>query len=1272
MRKLFKTLFCLPILTLLLSSFCFASLIYQDFEENNGSGTYGWGANGATVDFSGGDDPVHSGTRCWKVTSDYPNNWGGSYVAAQVQTWDTDFEPDRNDRLIFWVYALPHENSEHLDNNVAVTFYDRDNYNAEPGFEIWTTKAAKYGEWTKLTVLFSQLPRDFNLARIDKLKFISYNAGTYYFDDIQVVSQDRVYQSFEPIIYEQDFTGEEYEKYGWAWFGEVDLFVDDLIVFEGEQSWMLDVLDYFGGTGIKSQERSYVSLDPEPGHIQSPWHVDLLGVWDDTLSLEEAIAASEYDRITFWVQGLPENGLDNDMGVQLFDHDYWIESFDPAVPANPFVIWPDKPYVYGEWTRFTVLFDELKSDDPAEPRFNLQNLNKIQFQQYWRGRYFFDDIRATKPFPEIDKTALVDDETVQWEAIDGADLYTVQISKGSPNGPWVTVYEGAATSYPLNALSPTWIRVSWKEQADPLSHPIPYQSDWSDVAYYVPAPVLIDHAALKQGAVEWTDLPQADRYEVEQAPDKRGPWALIYSGPQTTLSSVNGTWYRARAVIEESGEVVDVSPWSPVQSFTPWAGYLKAAGPYIYEQDGAGDKITLRGVNLGNYLLIEPWMTGISVSDPERTADDWNIRDTLVERFGSTEAARLLDLYQDAYIQEEDMDNILRMGANLVRLPIYYRAVREIDEATGAWAAGTTFDFAKIDRVVDWCADRGIYVLLDLHGAPGAQSKEFHSGRISVEDPAEEGFYHKLFDPGDDTYRQRTKELWQALADHYKDNTMVMGYDLLNEPFGVLDEHYYPVRQDGYDALWSLYDMLYDAIRAIDPKHIIVMEGVPSDKDWNTLPNPADVHWQNVVYQFHYYGFKFNEEGEIDGILDLEEQELYLVSGNDPDCELSPADSKFCGKVLYSKQDEYNVPVLIGEFNGFNIRAIWDLYIKTFNNLDWNWTMWSYKHHPKRQEWGLYTHMGYQGEDPDVTLDDALTLEEKFEQYDTRYHHAPNATLVKVVSDYFEQAQIISQPAEAGRTANAVNRKWYKVPFDKIFQKTPVLIAGIETYDGPNTSGIRIKRLNKKGFRVKIEEERSGDPETWHRTEVVGYFAIETGTILSSSGQVLGEAGTETVYQKNGSQWHTVHLQNEYVDPVVFMQMTTFHGRQPSHIRIRNIGPNAFEYQIEEWDYLNQKHLLEKISYVVMEQGSHELTNGKAVEVGTVNADHNWLTVPYATDFAEAPVTISQCQTVQEATAVITRERNISAGSFEVKLQEEEGADGIHAMENVAYIAIEE
>jgi hypothetical protein len=90
-----------------------------------------------------------------------------------------------------------------------------------------------------------------------------------------------------------------------------------------------------------------------------------------------------------------------------------------------------------------------------------------------------------------------------------------------------------------------------------------------------------------------------------------------------------------------------------------------------------------------------------------------------------------------------------------------------------------------------------------------------------------------------------------------------------------------------------------------------------------------------------------------------------------------------------------------------------------------------------------------------------------------------------------------------------------------------------------------------------------------------------------------------------------------------------------------------------------------------MEAGTYELQNGTRIDVGFVEADHNFMEVVFSQTFTTLPVVLTQVQTTFGSSVVVTRQRNTGVGGFQVKVQEEEGNDGSHAMETVGYIAIE-
>lgn len=915
---------------------------FQDFEADNGSDQYGWAFNNATVSRS--SEKAHSGQFSWKIVA--PQQWGGTGLQSQAQRWDMDFYPDGFDRLSFWIYALP---AQQGDNNVAVKFFDNNIYAAN-GFEVWTTQTARYNTWTSLKVLFSQLPGDFDLNHVNKIEMVNYQPGVYYVDDIKVTIEDRSYQAFEPGLR----SGAPLSEFGWSWSSAdtVGFSAGEEPLVAGEHSWKMVLTDFWRGSGLVSQEKKYLSLGGG-AHEQTLWHVD--------------IDPRHNDRLSFWVYALPETGLDSNLAIQLFDYN------DAGQPSTePLVIWTQKTAQNGVWSKFVLTFSDIqeafaKVSMPGNTVFDLDDLNKLQIQVYWPGTYFIDEIRATASSPEFDNSSTSLGK-VQWGPVPGVSFYRLQVSSQGPNGPWEDLYAGPLTEFQYNGLSRAWLRVRAEAPSRPLVLDA-YVSDWSPSTEYNPAPVLIKTDRLRENAIEVTEIPQAREYEVQSAPALIGPWVGVYTGKAIILPAVQGYFYRVRAVRRQEDTILEASRWSPVQSYTPGAGYVKANGLVLKDADGTGNTLALRGVNLGSYLLMEPWMTGIGQSDTPVVKDDWSIREILRQRFGASGEQELMETFADAYIQEADLNALYDAGVNLVRLPLYYR---NFQDDNGNWLGDFSQIFSRLDKLITDCADRGIFVLLDLHGAPGGQNAEFHSGRAG---------FNKLFAPGSegDLYRSRTVALWQVLAGRYKDNPAVLGYDLLNEPTGF--QAYYPDVTVGRQVLWQFYDVLYDAIRAVDTKHVIMMEAV---WDWEALPSPQTFGWQNVVYQFHYYMFTQDAEGNITGVQEAAQAHKNFIDQNVTSTR--------------AYQALYQIPVMVGEFNAFNYRQNWEYYLDVFNRENWLWTMWSYKVHDTSSQWGLWTHTGYKGAAPLLRTDSMATLKEKFARYATAGFHERNQSLMSLLA----------------------------------------------------------------------------------------------------------------------------------------------------------------------------------------------------------------------------------------------------------------------------------
>jgi hypothetical protein len=261
-----------------------------------------------------------------------------------------------------------------------------------------------------------------------------------------------------------------------------------------------------------------------------------------------------------------------------------------------------------------------------------------------------------------------------------------------------------------------------------------------------------------------------------------------------------------------------MAPHRPTRS----AGFVRAHGTEIV--DGDGRPLLLRGVGLGNWLLAEGymWKFGDALSSARQ------IEARIEDLVGPEAAAAFWSRFRGEFIAEADIARIAELGFDHVRLPINSRGVINDD---GSFRAD---GFAHIDRVIDWCERHGLWILLDLHGAPGGQT-----GTNIDDSPNNKP---ELF--MDDKYRKLTVELWSEIARRYRDSTTVMGYDLLNEPLPNEWQHVYPAE------LIDLYVELTAAIRAIDPDHLIMYEGSQWATNWSIFTRVLD---PNSVLQFHRY-----------------------------------------------------------------------------------------------------------------------------------------------------------------------------------------------------------------------------------------------------------------------------------------------------------------------------------------------------------------------------------------------------------------------------------
>ena len=236
--------------------------------------------------------------------------------------------------------------------------------------------------------------------------------------------------------------------------------------------------------------------------------------------------------------------------------------------------------------------------------------------------------------------------------------------------------------------------------------------------------------------------------------------------------------------------------------------------------------------------------------------------------------------------------------------------------------------FDRLDWFVQNCSQRGMYVILDMHGAFGSQNGMDHSGEIN---DGKQLYYNQ-------SNKDKTLNLWKKIAEHFKGNPAVAAYDILNEP-GIKAAATYSLH-------WDFYNEIYNTIRSKDSNHIIIME---SCWDADNLPRPSQYGWTNVAYEYHYYPWSAQNSSDA--------QKSY-----------------FSSKVSDIANHNYGVPTFVGEFTCFEQAEGWKAAMSTFNGQGWHWTTWSYKV-TGNSSWGIYNH---NPEKVDIYNDSADTIKNKW------------------------------------------------------------------------------------------------------------------------------------------------------------------------------------------------------------------------------------------------------------------------------------------------------
>lgn len=152
-----------------------------------------------------------------------------------------------------------------------------------------------------------------------------------------------------------------------------------------------------------------------------------------------------------------------------------------------------------------------------------------------------------------------------------------------------------------------------------------------------------------------------------------------------------------------------------------------------------------------------------------------------------------------------------------------------------------------------------------------------------------------------------------------------------------------------------------------------------------------------------------------------------------------------------------------------------------------------------------------------------------------------------------------------------------------------------------------------------------------------------------------------------------VDFDQAFSDPIVILGPVGGFGSHPVTVRLISSDTHGFWVRLQEWEYLDGRHVDESVAYLVLERGIHQLPGGSWVEAGQTTVDGHGSTelTLFDAPFSSSPVVLASVATLNNPHAVTTRLRDIDLAGFEARLQPEEAGPPAPATETVNYLAWE-
>jgi hypothetical protein len=381
-------------------------------------------------------------------------------------------------------------------------------------------------------------------------------------------------------------------------------------------------------------------------------------------------------------------------------------------------------------------------------------------------------------------------------------------------------------------------------------------------------------------------------------------------------------------------------------------GFVCASGKQIL--DGNGNNLILKGIGTGNWMIQEGYM----MKSGDIAGTQWKYKKKLIETIGAEKTALFYTSWLDNHFRKIDVDSMARWGFNCVRVALHYKVFTLSIEEEPVSSQNTWLEdgFIRLDSLVNWCAADHMYLVIDLHGAPGGQGKD---SNISDYDPSKPSLWESELN------KSKTVALWRKIAERYATNKWIAGYDLLNETNWTFPE-------GNNSQLRNLYGRITTAIREVDQNHLLFIEGNWFANDYSGLTPKWD---NNMAYSFHKY-WAYNDAGSISWITTF--------------------------------RDVNNCPVWLGESGENSNRWFTDcIELMQKNNIGWSW--WPVKKSGNNNVLKVTTNDDYlamidywRGNGPKPTVDNAFRAVMTFSDN----HRLENCTVQRDVID-----ALIRQPS---------------------------------------------------------------------------------------------------------------------------------------------------------------------------------------------------------------------------------------------------------------------